>query len=109
MSVQGADDLLRQADDLLAQMAKGDFKNVASATDSQTGGMGDPGPGYQLQCDVNGCTIVPVAKQETARSPASELLLQEELTLRHKLVKPQTLQAISRMRALQDESMPKKI
>ena len=103
--MQGADDLLRQADDLLAQMAKGDFKRPLPSGEPQTRGMEDPGPGYQLQCDVNGCTIVPVAKQEAARTPSSELLLEKELTLRHMLEDAQAFQASEEMRALQNESM----
>ena len=66
-----ADDLLKQADDLLAQMAQGNFKKSAPSEQAELRSMADPGPGYQLQCDVNGCTIVPVAQQDTARTPSS--------------------------------------
>ena len=70
-----ADDLLRQADDLLAQMAQGNFKKSAPAEQDQQQSMEDPGLGYQLQCDVNGCTIVPVARQDAARTPSSKTLV----------------------------------
>ena len=68
-----ADDLLRQADDLLAQMAQGNFKKAVPAEEAHQQGIQDPGLGYQLQCDVNGCTIVPVAKQDAARTPSSRV------------------------------------
>lgn len=68
-----ADDLLKQADELLAQMAQGNFKKSVPAEEAQRS-MEDPGLGYQLQCDVNGCTIVPVARQDAARTPSSMLL-----------------------------------
>jgi hypothetical protein len=49
---------------------------------------------------------VPVAPmQEAARTPSSELLLEEELTLRHMLDDAQAFQAFEEMRALQNESM----
>ena len=68
-----ADDLLKQADELLKQMAQGNFKKSAPAEEAQQS-MEDPGLGYQLQCDVNGCTIVPVARQDAARTPSSMFL-----------------------------------
>ena len=68
-----ADDLLRQADDLLAQMAQGNFKKSDPAEAAHQQRMDDAGPGYQLQCDVNGCTIVPVARQDAARTPSSAI------------------------------------
>ncbi|CAL5220304.1 g2292 [Coccomyxa viridis] len=69
----GADDLLKQADELLAQMAQGNFKKTVPAEEAQRS-MEDPGLGYQLQCDVNGCTIVPVARQDAARTPSSSFV-----------------------------------
>ena len=70
-----ADDLLKQADDLLAQMAQGNFKKSAPAEQGEQRTMEDPGQGYQLQCDVNGCTIVPVARQDAASTPSSMALV----------------------------------
>ncbi|EIE22653.1 hypothetical protein COCSUDRAFT_66327 [Coccomyxa subellipsoidea C-169] len=69
----GADDLIREADNLLAQMAKGQVKKKAQSIEESTLDNGER-PGFQLQCDVNGCTIVPVSQLDAARSPAGSFV-----------------------------------
>lgn len=64
-----ADDLLREADDLLAQMAKGHMMKKAQVTEDFALDNGER-PGFQLQCDVNGCSIVPVSTSDAARGPS---------------------------------------
>ena len=54
---------------MLAQMAKGQFKKKAQAAEEPASDNGER-PGFELQCDVNGCTIVPVSQMDAARSPA---------------------------------------
>ncbi|CAL8470645.1 g10187 [Coccomyxa elongata] len=68
----GADDLLREADDLLAQMAKGRIKK-AQVTEDFALDNGER-PGFQLQCDVNGCSIVPVPTSDAARGPSGSFV-----------------------------------
>ena len=65
-----ADDLLKQADDLLAQMAQGHFQKSTASQDAQLHSSTEHGPGFQVQCDVNGCIIVPVAQEEAAGKQA---------------------------------------
>ena len=69
-----AHDLLQQADDLLRLMADGKLPkraDTAAASILANNASLDEG-GFQLQCDVNGCSIVPVAKSDAAPSLTGE-------------------------------------
>ena len=55
-------------------MAKGQFNKKAQAAEEPSLDNGER-PGFQLQCDVNGCTIVPVSQMDAARSPAGNSAL----------------------------------
>jgi hypothetical protein len=65
-----AHDLLKEADDLLALMAQGKLpKRVDTGAASVLADQASlEEGGFQLQCDVNGCSIVPVAKSDAAPS-----------------------------------------
>ena len=68
MSVQ-AQDLMAEADKLLELMSQGKIPHRAAppATDSVV-----MDGGFQLQCDVNGCSIVPVSKADAGSSPSGD-------------------------------------
>lgn len=53
---------------MLALMAKGQIKKAQPAEEPALDN-GDR-PAFQLQCDVNGCSIVPVSQSDTSRGPS---------------------------------------
>ena len=48
------------------------MKKKAQVTEDSTLDNGER-PGFQLQCDVNGCSIVPVSNSDAARGPSGTL------------------------------------
>lgn len=68
-----ADDLLKEADELLAKMAQGHLPKKSQPSEIFMEAM--PRPGYQLQCDVNGCTIIPVSQSEASQAPLGTVLV----------------------------------
>ena len=47
-------------------MAQGHFQKSTASQDAELHSNTEQGPGFQVQCDVNGCIIVPVAQEEAA-------------------------------------------
>ncbi|CAK0782854.1 hypothetical protein CVIRNUC_006049 [Coccomyxa viridis] len=58
-------------------MAQGHFQKSTASQDAQLHSSTEQGPGFQVQCDVNGCIIVPVAQEEAADNFSVELTRHE--------------------------------
>ena len=63
---------MKEADDLLRLMAQGKLPKRADTAAAIPVLASKEEEGFQLHCDVNGCSIVPVAKSDAAPSLSGE-------------------------------------